>query len=162
MEFRKHKKQNKQAGFLLVEVLIVSAIMTVAALAIIAVAQKSIYVARESLHITQANFLLEEGAEATRVLRDNGWTNISSLNIGTDYYLAYSLGTWTLSTSPNTVGNFTRKVTFASVNRDATTQDIASSGSNDTGSRLVTVTVSWTEGGATINKTLSYYLMNIF
>jgi Tfp pilus assembly protein PilV len=158
---RFHKKQNKQAGFLLVEVLIVSAIMTVAALAIIAVAQKSIYVARESLHITQANFLLEEGAEAVRVLRDSGWSNISALNAGTDYYPTYS-GTWTLSASPNTVGNFTRKVTLTSVNRDATTQDIAISGANDTGSRLVTVTVSWTEGGATVTKTLSYYLMNIF
>jgi Tfp pilus assembly protein PilV len=149
-------------GFLLVEVLVVASIMVAGALAFSAVAQKSIYVARESMSATRANFLLEEGAEAVRVLRDNGWSNISGLSTGTDYYPTFSGGTWTLSATPNTVGAFTRKVTIANVNRDNTTQDISASGSNDAGTKLVTVTVSWSEEANTITKNLSFYIMNIF
>src|SRR3989344_4818546 len=83
-------------GFMVIEVLIVSSIITIALLGAMAVTQKSIYVVRQALHATQAGFLLEEGAEAVRILRDNTWTNISSLTNATNYYLAFLGGTWTL------------------------------------------------------------------
>jgi hypothetical protein len=70
-----------------------------------------------------------------------------------------------LSATPNTVGIFTRTVSVASVSRDNITDDIAPSGggaTNDDGTRLVTVDVSWVEGGATRNKTLSFYISDIF
>ena len=144
-----------------VEVIVAIAIIVLSVLAAMTVTQKSIYVSRQALHVSQASFLLEEGAEVTRILRDNAWSNISSLSTGTNYYPTFS-GTWTLSTTPSTVGIFTRTVTIANVNRDATTGDIAVSGVNDPGTKLITVIVSWTESGQTINKTLSFYIMNIF
>jgi len=147
---------------MIVEVLVAVSVVTALILVAMAVSQKSIYVSRESLHITQASFLLEEGAEAVRILRDNAWNNISSLNSGTDYYPTFSGGTWTLSQTANTVGIFTRTVVIASVSRDNTTQDIAPSGTDDVGTKLVTVTVSWGEGGVVVTKTLSFYLMDIF
>jgi len=147
---------------MVIEVLIAASIITVAILAASAVAQKSIYVAHQAFHTTQATFLLEEGAEAVRITRDNAWSNISSLTLATDYYPTFTGGTWTLSATPNTVGNFTRTVSLAAVNRDATTHDISSSGTNDPSTKLVTVTVSWPEGGATVTKTLQFYLIDIF
>jgi Tfp pilus assembly protein PilV len=163
MLFKKYKSNNnKQSGVLLIEVLIVAAILTVTAVSITLVAQKSITVSRQSLHMTQANFLLEEGAEVVRIQRDNAWANISGLTAGTNYYPTFSSGSWSLSTTPNTVEDFTRKITVANVNRDNTTDDISGSGTNDTGTRLVTVTVSWLEGAATVTKTLSFYILDIF
>ncbi|MFA5840869.1 MAG: hypothetical protein WC847_01170 [Candidatus Paceibacterota bacterium] len=149
-------------GFMAVEILVAASIITVSVLAATAVAQKAVYISRQSLHVTQASFILEEGAEAVRILRDNAWTNISSLTAGINYYPTFAGGTWTLSSTPNTVGIFTRTVSIANVNRDNTTQDISATGTNDPGTKLVTVTVSWLEGGVTINKVLQFYIIDIF
>ena len=145
----------------MVEVVVATSIILVSVLAAMSVAQKSIYVSRESLHMTQSAYLLEEGAEVVRILRDNAWINISSLTVGTNYYPTFSGGTWILSTGANTIGIFTRKVTIASVNRNGN-QDISTTGTNDTGTKLITITVSWLEGGNIINKILQFYITDIF
>src|SRR3989344_2545449 len=152
----------KNLGFLMVEVLVVVAIITGAVLVAMGVAQKSIYVYRQALHTQQAAFLLEEGAEGVRIIRDNGWDNISSLTFVSDYYLVFDGGTWILSTTSNTAGIFTRKVNVSAVNRDNVTGDISGEGTEDAGSRLITITVSWLEGGTTVTKTLPLYIMDIF
>lgn len=146
----------------MVEMLIAISIISVSILAAMAVTQKSVYVARQALHANQAAFLLEEGAEAVRILRDNDWNNITSLTIGAIYYPFFTEGTWTLSSTLNTVGVFTRTVSVASVNRDNVTKDIVSVGVNDPGTKLVTVVVSWLEGGTTVTKTLKFYIMDVF
>lgn len=146
---------------MMVEVIVAISIIVVSVLAAMTVTQKSISVSRQALHTSQASFLLEEGAEVARILRDNAWSNISSLSSGTNYYPVFS-GTWTLSTTSSTVGIFTRTITVTSVNRDNTTADIATTGTNDPGTKLITVTVSWNESGQTMSKTLSFYIMDIF
>ena len=151
--------QNK--GFMMVEIIVVISIIIVSILAAMSVTQKSIYVSRQALHTAQATFLLEEGAEAVRIYRDNAWSNISALNTATTYYPVFGTS-WTLSSTPSTIGIFTRTVNIASVNRNSSTKDITTSGTNDPGTKLITVTVSWTEGGVTLNRTLSFYTMDIF
>jgi len=147
-----------------VEILVAVSIITVSILAAMAVSQKSVYVSRQSFHATQSAFLLEEGSEVIRILRDNAWTNISGLTAGTDYYLKFSGGTWitSLTAADGIVDIFTRKVSIANVNRDNTTKDISATGTDDPATKLVTVTVSWPEGGTTITKTLQFYIINIF
>ena len=147
---------------MMVEIVVAVAIITVSILAAMAVTQKSLSVSRRSFHSTQAAFLLEEGVEAVRILRDNNWSNISSLSVGANYYPTFSGGTWILSATPNTVGIFTRAISVASVNRDNATKDISSSGADDPGTKLATVSISWLEGGVTITKTLQFYIMDIF
>ncbi len=146
----------------MVEVLVAAFIITISVLAAMAVTQKSITVSRQALQSTQAAFLLEEGVEAVRVLRDNAWSNISNLTEATDYYPLFSGGTWTLSSTPFSVGMFTRKVVVSDVNRDDTTGDISPSGTDDPGTKLVVVTVFWNEAGVMVSKTLSFYIMDIF
>jgi Tfp pilus assembly protein PilV len=158
---RKFKKVSK-SGFLVIEVLVAVSIITACVLTAMAVAQKSIILSYRSVHTTQAGFLLEEGAEAVRILRDNNWSNIANLVPGTDYYLVFSGNTWTLSTSPNTVGKFTRKINFSTVYRDAVSGNISLSGTEDTRSRFVNITVSWNEGSKLLDKQLSFYIMDIF
>lgn len=145
-----------------VETIIAVSIITISILSIMSVAQKSISLSYQSLHTVQASFLLEEGAEAVRIVRDNSWDNISALNINTDYYFLFTDDTWTLSSTPNTLDRFTRKVKIFNVNRDNTTQDIVSTGgTNDSGTKLFIVTVSWSEGGTIVSKSLSFYLTDL-
>ncbi len=151
-----------QSGFMLVEVLVAVAIIAVSVLAAMGVTQKAVAVSRQAFHATQAAALLEEGAEGVRIVRDNDWDSISSLTLGTDYYLTYTGNTWTLSTTPSTIGIFTRKIRMSAVKRNATTADIANSGNDDPDTKMITTTVTWTESGVTVTKTLSIYLMNIF
>lgn len=156
-------KLKKNKGFLAVEILVAISIIAVSVLAAMTVAQKSISLSRQSFHISQASFLLEEGAEAVRVLRDTNWTNVSNLNTTTDYYPLFDGNTWTLSVSASKVGIFTRKINMQNVNRNASNGNIISSGGTlDPDTKLFIVTVSWPEGGKTIIKTLSFYLANIF
>jgi len=153
---------SKTKGFMMVEILVAISIITVSVLVAMTVTEKSVYISRQAFHTTQAAFLLEEGAEAIRIYRDNAWSNISSLTAGTNYYSTFTGGTWTLSSTANTVGIFTRTVSIANVNRDNDTKDIATVGTDDPGTKLVTVTVSWPEGGVTVNKTLQFYIIDIF
>jgi Tfp pilus assembly protein PilV len=163
------KKIIKNRGFLAVEILVAVSIIAVSILAAMAVSQKSIYVSRQAFHMTQAGFLLEEGAEAIRIFRDdNTWANFTTIfNTSSTYYIPATISSWTASLPTTSSGNlidnfFTRTVTLANVNRNSTTQDISSTGTNDPGTKLVTITVSWPEGGKTITKTLQFYITNIF
>ena len=129
----------------MVEVLVAASIITVSILVAMAVSQKSVYVSRQAFHTTQAGFLLEEGAENARIARDNAWGGVASLN------------------SSEQIGIFTRTVVASNVNRDNSSKDIVTSGGTlDDGTKLITVTVSWPEGGVTITKTLKFYITNIF
>ena len=159
---RTMKKSIRNSGFMVIEILIAASIITVSILAAMTITQKSVYVSRQAFHTTQAAFLLEEGVEAVRIARDNAWSNISSLILNTNYYLTFSGNTWTLSQTTNTIGIFTRVVSIANVKRDNITKDISATGTDDLGTKLVTVTVSCGEGGVTIVKTLQFYITNIF
>lgn len=137
---------------MMVEVIIASSIILVSVLAAMSVAQKSIVVSHQALHISQAGFLLEEGAENMRIARDDAWSNVATL-------------------SSEQKGIFTRTVVASGVCRnlnDPNKDDISSSTScggttySDSHTKLITVTVSWVEGGQTITKTLPFYLADIF
>jgi Tfp pilus assembly protein PilV len=163
------KKIIKNRGFMAVEILVAVSIIAISILAAMTVSQESIYVSRQAFHATQAGFLLEEGGEAVRIFRDdNTWANFMTIfNTSSTYYIPATISSWTASlpiiSSGNLIDNFfTRTVTFANVNRNNTTQDISSTGTNDPGTKLVTITVSWPEGGNTITKTLQFYVMDIF
>lgn len=147
----------------MLELLIIASVLVVLIISASAVAKKGIDVARQSLHQAQASFLLEEGAEAVRILRDNNWTNISGSTALSYYYATFSGGTWVISQSSSSIGIFTRRIVFTDVYRDATTQDIVSSGGVlDTGTRLVTVYVAWTEGSTNIEKNIKFYITDLF
>lgn len=116
-----------------------------------------------TLNSIQSSYLLEEGIEAVSVVRDYGWgTNIAGLTIGTKYYLSWVGGKWTTTTTASKIDNFyTRYVVLSSVYRDVN-DNIASSGTLDSGTRKVISYVSWQSGATTTTKTLTTYLTNLF
>lgn len=161
MKIRKNQKIFYSKGGMMVEVLIAIFIILVVVLAAFKVTQKALSLSIRSVHQSQASFLLEEGAEATRIIRDNAWSNISGLSLNTNYYLVFTGGTWTLSTTPNQIGTFTRNLVFSGAYRDGS-YNLASSGTLDNQAKLVTVTVSWQDGTQITSKTLQFYIMDIF
>jgi type II secretory pathway pseudopilin PulG len=119
--------------------------------------------ARDVTEKTQALYLAEEGLELTRFMRDNNWTYVSAIPLNTTRYLATSTGaTILVSTTPEVIGSFTRSFTVQNVYRNSNDDIVASTtgGSTaDTGSKYVTMMVSW--GTPTKSVSLTTILANI-
>lgn len=155
---------NKTNGFFLIEVVVAASVITVVLMFLLGSIQDSVDASKRSLERTQASFLLEEGAEAVKAVRDNGWsTNITPLQNGTTYYLAWSGSAWSLTTDPTASyaeGAFTRMVVFSPVYRDDQ-DDVATSGTLDDGSRKVQIMVSWPTNKAIKNEKLEFLIADI-
>lgn len=150
------------AGFTLVEIIVAAGIISLSVVAIIAIASQSISFSRQSLDTYTAATMLEEGAEAVRTVRDSNWGVLAALSPDTSYYPTFSTtsNSWSLSTEPADAGMFARTVTVAPVSRNAGGV-ISATGTDDPGTRLVTVTVTWREHDTPQSKSLSFYLSNI-
>lgn len=111
----------------------------------------------------QGTLLAEEGLEAVRVMRDNGWTaNIQPLASNTNYFLTFNGATFKSTTTPSYIdGTFYRTFRLSDVYRNSS-QDISGSGTLDPKTKLVTVSVSWSFHGATTTESIPTYLTNIF
>ncbi len=113
---------------------------------------------------TQAAFLEEEGLEAARILRDNGWAaNIASQTSGAKVYLHFNGTTW-VATSTNIYidRTFERTIIFADVYRDGNKVIVSSGGTIDPQTKKVTASVAWSARGVTTTRSLSTYLANVF
>lgn len=152
-------------GFFLVEVVVATGVIAVTLILLLSTIQNSVEISQRSMERSMASYALEEGAEAIKAIRNNSFaTYIATLTAGTTYYLSWSSNAWTTTTSPQTVGIFTRTIVMSDVSRDSTTKDIVTSGgTNDVNTKKFTVTVTWTPQGTTTSKSeeLSFYISNI-
>ncbi len=148
----------------MVELIVISAVLSIIVIAASYVAKKSIEVSSRTIHTMEASFLLEEGVEVMRILRDSNFDNVDPAIEGySNQYLTLVSNTWSLVDAPQTNGIFTRIINIYPVYRDATTSDIVTSGGVlDTGTSKITVTVSWSEGTTTLSKSLTFYLSDLF
>lgn len=148
-------------GFFLIEVVVAASVIAVILLLLLSSIQRSVDVSARSLERTEASYLLEEGAEAVKAIRDTSWSTISGLTVGTTYYLSWSGSAWSLTTTPSTIDNYTRTVVFTNVSRDSNDDIVTSGGTVDTGTKKVTVTVSWSPATGARSEALNMYISNI-
>ncbi|MEK7083144.1 MAG: hypothetical protein AAB972_03140, partial [Patescibacteria group bacterium] len=135
----------KVEAFGLIEIVIVAAIASATLAAFLQVSILSIRLLRAEKESLEATMLAQEGMEAIRSVRDESWTNnITPLVNGTMYYPLIVNNKWMISTNnPGLFNNrYTRQMVLSEVFRNGT-DDIAPSGTPDSGTRKVTVTVSW-------------------
>jgi len=159
--YKKMKYKNKN-GFSVVEVLIACMIMSMVTLALMSAATRGIGLSINALKKVQASNLIEEGAEAVKSIRDNNWTTIENLDLNTNYYLSFNSNIWSLTETTDLIdGVFTRQVIFSPVYRDSN-DDIAETGTLDSGIKRVRVIVSWPNSGQITSKEITFYLANIF
>lgn len=155
--------KNKKSGFGLMEIIIGVAIISASLFSLAAVSQISLRLAQTSKQNIKAGFLLEEGVEAIKFLRDSGWdANITPLTTGTSYYLNFNGISWESTGVNNYIdGVFERSFIIEDVYRDAN-DDIAESGNPDLNTKKVSVFVSWNTQTGTTTKSISTYITNIF
>lgn len=159
-------KKKYTTGLSLVEVLIASAIIATSVASIIGAYGGLTSLSIKNTPFVQAAMLLEEGAEAVKMMRDSGWTtNIGNKTNGVPYGFTWSSATgWRATSSVPLVDNFFyRTVTFSPVSRDNTSFDIVTSGGTaDTNTRKATISVSWIHNNATTTRSIDMYIHNRF
>lgn len=153
----------KSSGFGMIEMIVGAAILSVSLLSISTFFQSVLAISNVSPSTVQGDYLLEEGVEAIKLFRDTGYTNnILRLSTTTPYYFAWNGTNWATSTTNTFIdGQFERKFTLADVNRDIT-DDIATVGTYDPNTKLVTVSVAWSTRGSTTTRSISTYITNLF
>ena len=163
MNHKKDKKEYKNQGMILAEILVGSAIILMVIMATVEAYSTYLNYALSNQNNTVASYLLEEGIEVATYLRDIGWNaNIGTLTSGTTYYVVFDGSTWLTTTTLQYIDNtFLRTLVVENVNRDIN-DDIASVGTLDPNIKKVTVTVSYWQGHATTTKSLETYITNIY
>jgi len=152
-------------GITFVEILIASAVMLMLTGTIITTYISYMTAYRNTTHTITASYLLEEGVEAVKTIRDRSWEHeIAPLSTnGTHHHLSFSTTTlrWNTTSTPEYSNDtFKRWFTLETVQRDSN-DDIASSGTIDDGSRKLTVTVAWPQGMSTSTKEITTYITDI-
>lgn len=161
-------KGNTRGGFTTIEVLFATAMLVIVVSSVATFYRKLVDASRATTQQIQSSMLLEEGLEAVKFIRDNGWTTeIASLTSGTTYYLYLNGGAWTTTTTPQEIdGTFARSFIVSDVYRNSTTDDISPSGGGtylDPGTKKITLSVAWQRKQATGTTTVvaETYMSNI-
>jgi prepilin-type N-terminal cleavage/methylation domain-containing protein len=144
-------------GFTAVEVLIGVALASVILIFAANTVALFINAGRVVSEKTKALYLVEEGLELIRFVRDESWSTISSLSTSGTHYLGITTSLITTTTTPEIIGGFRRSFTIQNVYRNTTTSDIVASTTGgsvaDTSSKYITLSVAWGNPTTTISMT---------
>ncbi len=157
-------KQRLRRGFSLVEVVVAIALLLAIFLSVNGYFRTALDVSDTTTRHIQSTYLAEEGIEAIRSLRDDGWTtNIIPLSTTTTYYLYWTGSQWTPTTTPQTVEKlYTRSFVIRDIFRDAN-YDIASAGTFDRDTKRFVFSVAWpTTSGGVATETAETIIGNLF
>lgn len=97
----------------------------------------------QQIERTRAVGFMTEAQEAVRNIRERGWEQFSLFTNGTAYHPVSGGSEWSLAAGSETVGEFTRRIVFSSVSRDAAGAIVSTGGTVDPSTRRATITVSW-------------------
>ena len=152
----------QQQGSVLIEVVVGAAIFGVVALAFLgSFSALSMFHERDMLYI-KADLLAEEGIEASRLIKDNGWNNLSSISSGNNEYLLLNGSSWSFTTVPEIVdGLFYRTIKVSKVSRDGSSNIVTLGGTVDPNTLLVESDVSWSYRNAASTVTYKTYVTNM-
>lgn len=153
-------KKNKGSG--LIEIVISAGIILLVLTGLYNVHVYFLKTTIRNIDALKATFLMEEGVEAVKTIRDSGWPKISSLSLNTNYHLVFVNSDWATTTTASLIDDhFDRVFSIDQVYRDVNGNIISNGGSADSGSRKLTVSVSWRNGEATTTKSVVTYITNI-
>lgn len=154
--------RNSRRGALMIEVLVALSVIAGSLTVVLGAAALILRLSTLNLETVRVGYALEEGAEIVRFIRDEDWATFAAYAIDTPYAIVAHNGSWWLSstTTESLFSGGTREIVFESVYRDAN-DSIVPSGSFDTDSRSVVVTVSLPVGATTVTRSARTYLSNI-
>src|SRR3989344_7757596 len=151
-------KKKKSYGFSLIEIVVGVSIIAITFVGLVSTYNIFFKVALKNTKKIQSAYLLEEGLEAIRSVRDESWDgNIASLATNTNLSLTYNGSEWVVGSGGVMIdGLFFRQFKVFDVYRDAN-NDISSSGILDSETKFFTVSVAWVDRGATTTESMSAY-----
>lgn len=153
-------------GISVVEIIIASAIISLSVISISVVYGNLVVLSLQNTEKVQAGFLLDEGVEAIKIMRDASWSRIASTTSGIAYHFIWSGNEWRATTTSSLIDEkFIRTFVVYPVHRDVSTFNIlpdTSSGSLDAGTKKIDITVSWSQKGATSSKSTTMYIFNLY
>ena len=159
----------RHRGSVLIEVVVGSVIILFTMVGVAAAYNLYLKTISSNTSTVTARMLLEEGAEAVRVLRDEGWGDFIlplEMEDRRVYYLALESDghggwQWHTTTTPVFVdGIFARTVALSAAYRDAN-QSLAPAGTLDPDVCRVRVEGSWWNGAATTTESAELYIHNL-
>jgi type II secretory pathway pseudopilin PulG len=153
-------------GIALIEIIVGVAVVAASFLMLGNIAQLTVRLVDVGTERLQATFLLSEGIEAVRTMRDRGWTeNIMPLSATTIYYLQFDAvkNEWATTTSAQILdGVFTRSFVLGEVERNAEDDIVSSGGTADSGTRRIDMKVEWDNRGRAYEESISTYITDLF
>lgn len=151
------KKKNK--GVALVEVIIGVSLVSLISIFIGLAVTQFVNTRNVILSDTKKMYLAEEGYESIRFLRDENWSNISSLTSNTYYFLQISTTTVATSGSPEVIdGVYKRSFLIQPVYRGNSGDVVASTSAGavlDTDTKKIFIFVNDTNGTTSVNALLT-------
>ena len=157
-----HIKKNN-AGFGLIEILLVVGVGMATFLGIEQYLNLSLNAAIRDSYQTEALYLVKSNLEQSRAVRDEDWTLISGLTIGSRYsFLSDESIPQKIITKggAEVEGRYTVWITTSAVQRDAEDNIVSVGGTVDADILKINSNASWLENGATKQVTVSEYLVN--
>lgn len=130
----KYKNVKKYSGGVgLIEIIVGTTIVSLSMVGLITAFNLFFRAGLANTEKIQAVYILEEGVEAFRYIRDDGWSaNIATLSKDVPYYLELGPSSWEATTTALLIDNvFDRTVTVYDVYRRDSDSDIVASTSPD-------------------------------
>lgn len=162
--FPKVKSYARKGGMSLVEIIIGTALIVSALIGLFGAFSFYLRAGFRNTDALQAVFLAEEGVEAMTLLRDESWSNLSTLTTGTWYGLQWNGAKWVATTTVLLIdGVFSRTFLLDGVYRRDFDKDIIAStspGAKTLDPNIKRVTVRVSRDG--LNQQLITYLANLF
>lgn len=162
MNLHVNKSLNKK-GISLIEVIIACTIISLCTVSTAVVYGNLVSLSTQNTAKVQAAFLLDEGVEAIKSMRDDTWANIASTTPGATNYFLWTTDRWKATTTFSSIDNtFIRTFTVSSVYRDVNFNISTSTGTNDVGTKKVDIDVSWWDTKGTSTRSTSMYVFNLY
>lgn len=149
----------KQKGQSLIEIVIALGIFIIITSGIITLSLGALISERQGGEITQATFFMQQGAEATRSIRDLAYNKLAYYSDGLTHGIDNSSGAWEWSGLNNIKDQFTRTIKIEDVTRDINGN--IGAGTNDLETKKITVSSDWSFALGRANQVQSiFYLTN--
>ena len=164
---RLRNKPSRSAGFSLVEALVGLAILLLVTTVLLSIFVLHLRITSGGPERLAAGYLMYEGVEALRTIRDQGWEdNIGPLDVDQEYYLTFDSDSgWSLTTDlpPLIDGRFRRTIEPERVYRDSDDNIVEpADGIEDPGSRRFIIRVQWDDFFGSSDRTVTTYLTDLF
>jgi len=157
MKILNRRKINR--GVSVIEIVIGSAILASVLFSAATAINQIRKLERTTTHVIRVNYLLLEGIDVAKILRDISWSaGIATLTEGVPHYLIWNSSSWYATTTESVIdGLFYRTIQLDPINRDGN-DNIATIGALDTGTLKITSTVSWLETSGTSTRSFETYI----